>query len=86
MLDAKSNGRGLNAMRHSKEEKRKLKAPPGKFRVIGDDLRDGHSFMVGDFDALETAEQRAKERGGVGTPTHVYNDRGELVVRYGSRQ
>ena len=72
--------------RHFKEDKQKLKASPGQFRVIGYDLRDGQRFMVGDFDCLETAEQRAKERGGVGTPTHVYNDRGELVVRYGSRQ
>jgi hypothetical protein len=39
--------------------------------------------MIGDFDNKED-RARAKNHGMV--TVHVYNDRAELVVRYGSRQ
>ena len=67
-------------------EEPQLRAPAGKFRVIGFALRDGQQYMIGDFDSKEAAEERAKEHGMVGNPAHVYNDRADLVVRYGSRQ
>ena len=63
-----------------------LRAPAGKFRVIGFALREGHNYLIGDFEARDAAEECAKKHGTVGNPVHVYNDRAELVVRYGSRQ
>jgi hypothetical protein len=62
------------------------KAPAGKFRVIGIAPRDGQTYFIGDFDNPEAAEQSARDHGSVGNPVHVYNDHGQLVVRYGSRQ
>ena len=67
-------------------EEPQLRAPGGKFRVIGFALRDGQRYMIGDFDAREAAEECAKKHGMVCNPVHVYNDRADLVVRYGSRQ
>jgi hypothetical protein len=67
-------------------EELQLRAPVGKFRVIGFALRDGQKYMIGDFDSREAAEECAKKHGMVGNPVHVYNDRADLVVRYGSRQ
>jgi len=67
-------------------EEIQLRAPAGKFRVIGFALRDDQKYMIGDFDNIEAAEECAKKHGMVGNPAHVYNDRADLVVRYGSRQ
>ena len=67
-------------------EELQLRAPAGKFRVIGFALRDGQKYMIGDFESREAAEECAKKHGMVGNPVHVYNDRADLVVRYGSRQ
>ncbi len=67
-------------------EELQLRAPTGKFRVIGFALRDGHNYVIGDFDAKDAAEECAKQHGTVGNPVHVYDDRADLVVRYGSRQ
>jgi hypothetical protein len=49
----------------------------------------GHStadavFSIGDFDSLDSAKRAAKQKAGTGTPIFIYNDRGEVVVRYGS--
>ncbi len=62
------------------------KAPTGKFRVIGFALSDDQIYLIGDFGTVRAAEECAKMHGTVGNPTHVYDDAGELVVRYGSRQ
>ncbi len=67
-------------------EELQLRAPTGKFRVIGFALRDGQKYMIGDFDSGQAAGECAKEHGRLGNPVHVYNDRADLVVRYGSRQ
>jgi len=67
-------------------EELQLRAPAGKFRVIGFALRDSQKYMIGDFDSREAAEECAKKHGMVGNPVHVYNDRADLVVRYGSRK
>ena len=67
-------------------EEVQLRAPTGKFRVIGFALRDGQRYMIGDFDTREVAEEYAKRHGMVGNPAHVYNDSADLLVRYGSRQ
>ena len=62
------------------------RAPAGKFRVIGFALRDNQTYLIGDFENSQAAEECAEEHGHVGNPAHVYDDSGELVVRYGSRQ
>jgi hypothetical protein len=67
-------------------EELQLRAPTGKFRVIGFALRDAQKYMIGDFGSREAAEECAKRHGMVGNPVHIYNDRADLVVRYGSRQ
>jgi hypothetical protein len=67
-------------------EEPQLRAPAGMFRVIGFALRDGQKYMIGDFNTKEDAGECAKKHGMVGNPVDVYNDRADLVVRYGSRQ
>jgi hypothetical protein len=62
-----------------------LKAPKGKLRVIGFAVRDDQTYLIGDFETLVLAEQHAKEHGHVGNPVHIYNDAGQLVIRYGSK-
>jgi hypothetical protein len=53
-----------------------LRAPEGKFRVIGVDTFDRTDWVEGDFDTLEEALARARTAGGVMLRTHVYNDQG----------
>lgn len=60
-----------------------LRAPRGKYRVIGVDTFDGTDWVVGDFDTLEVAVQRAREKGGEMLKTHVYNDHGEHLFEAG---
>ncbi len=73
-------------MRYPKASTHELKAAAGKFRVLGVDLHDGDSgnYLLGDFDTLEAAKEHAKIKAGIGSPIFIYNDAGELVVRYGS--
>ncbi len=37
-------------------EELQLRAPAGKFRVIGFALRDGQNYVIGDYDTREAAE------------------------------
>lgn len=53
-----------------------LKAPAGKFRVVGVDTFDRTEWVEGDFDTLEDALARASMRGGEMLKTHVYDDKG----------
>ena len=62
-----------------------FRAPAGKFRVVGFALRDDQVYLIGDFETLIGAEQHANEHGHVGNPVHIYDDAGQLVVRYGSK-
>ncbi len=62
------------------------RAPRGTFRVVGFALTDDQIYLIGDFANIEAAEESAKKHGTVGNPAHVYDDLGNLVVRYGSRQ
>jgi hypothetical protein len=73
-------------MRYPKATKEQLTAPTGRFRVLGVDVRTGSDavYMVGDFDSVSAANTAAKERAGPDSPTFVYNDRAELIMRYGS--
>ncbi len=73
-------------MRYPGASQQQVKAPEGKFRLIALDLDEGSrdGYNLGDFDALEAAKQVAEEKSGVGHPVYVYNDKGELVMRFGS--
>lgn len=61
-----------------------LKAPRGKYRVVGVDTFDGEDFLIGDFDSKEEAIQIAHERGGHMRKTHVYSDAGKHIGEGGS--
>ena len=72
-------------MRYPIGSKAELQAPPGNFRVIAVDVSQrAGNFVVGDFATLEEAKKAANRRGQVGSPVYIYDDKGELVERYGS--
>ena len=73
-------------MRYLQASKEELQPPKGKFRVIGVDLKEGppSNYHLGDFDSLSAAQKLAKQKAGIGNPIFIYDDRAELVVRYGS--
>ncbi len=73
-------------MRYPHTSREELTAPRGKFRLIALDVKEGarEGYTLGDFDALESAKQVAEKKSGVGHPVYVYDDKGELVVRFGS--
>lgn len=74
-----------NEMRYPIGSKAELKAPPQGFRVIEVDLNQrADNLVVGDFETLQAAKAAAARRAQVGTPIYIYDDRGELVERYGS--
>ena len=65
--------------------KNKLKAPKGKFRVIGVDTFEGPTadYLIGDFPSLAEAQSAAKEHAGDMNPVYVYNDAGVMVFNAG---
>ena len=73
-------------MRYPKIPKEERTAPLSHFRVLGVETHTTAEamFSIGDFDSLDSAKHAGKQRAGTGTPIFVYNDRGELLVRYGS--
>jgi hypothetical protein len=73
-------------MRYLQARREELQPPKGKFRVIGVDLKEGPpaNFHLGDFESLTAAQKLAKQKAGIGSPIYIYNDKAELVVRYGS--
>jgi hypothetical protein len=73
-------------MRYPKATKEELTAPPAQFRVLGVEIHATSEsvFSIGDFEALDAAKQAAKQKAGTGVPIFIYDDRGELIVRYGS--
>lgn len=61
-----------------------LKAPDGKFRVLGVDLFDHREYLVGDFDTAEHAfgaadSHNAKRLGPMDDVYYVYNDKGRYL-------
>lgn len=64
--------------------KLELKAPIGKFRVIGVDTFDGTDWIYGDYNTIDDAKAKAKEEGGTMLKTHVYDDAGKHVFEAGS--
>jgi len=63
---------------------KELKAPKGKFRVVGVDTFDGTDWVEGDFDTKEEALELAKLKGGTMLKTHVYDDKGNHINGFGS--
>ncbi len=61
-----------------------LKAPEGKFRVVGVDTFDGTDWIQGDCDTFEGARLGAIEKGGTMLKTHVYNDKGIHLFEAGT--
>ena len=61
-----------------------LKAPAGKFRVVGVDTFDGDDWVQGDFDTQEEALNVANEKGGTMTKMHVYDDKGRHLGEAGT--
>ncbi len=73
-------------MRYPKASAEELQAPTGKFRVIGVDLKVAATanYHLGDFQSLQVAQAAAKGRAGVGNPVYAYDDKRNLMIRYGS--
>lgn len=61
-----------------------LKAPPGKYRVIGVDTFDGTDWIEGDFDTEAEALKCAKKTGGEMLKAHVYDDKGTHIFDAGT--
>jgi hypothetical protein len=73
-------------MRYPKAPKEALTAPPAQYRVLGVEINATSEsvFSIGDFTSLDTAKKAAEQKAGTGVPIFIYNDHGELIVRYGS--
>lgn len=61
-----------------------LKAPKGKFRVVGVDTFSNEDWLVGDFDSLSMAMEVADKKGGTMTKMHVYDDKGNHLHEAGT--
>jgi hypothetical protein len=61
-----------------------LRAPQGKFRVVGVDTFDRTDWVEGDFDTAEEALKRARLIGGTMLRTHVYDDTGRHIGEAGT--
>ena len=61
-----------------------LKAPKGKFRVVGVDTFDGTDWIEGDFETDKEAFDVAKKKGGTMLKTHVYDDQGNHLAEGGT--
>ena len=69
-----------------------LRAPLGKFRVIGVDTFDGEDWIYfvgedwiyGDYDTKEEAINLANEKGGNMLKTHVYDEKGKHIHEAGT--
>lgn len=61
-----------------------LKAPEGKFRVVGVDTFDGSDWVEGDYDTREKALEVVRRKGGTMLKMHAYDDRGKHIGEAGS--
>lgn len=66
--------------------KNELRAPKGKYRVIGVDTFDGptEDYLIGDYDSEDKAREACKDHGGVMNPTYCYDDTGKMVCNFGT--
>lgn len=60
-----------------------LKAPQGKFRVVGVDTFSNEDWIIKDCDTLDQAIAVANENGGTMLKTHVYNDQSQHLHEAG---
>lgn len=60
-----------------------LKAPEGKFRVVGVDTFDGTDWVEGDFNSQSEACLHAMRCGGEMLKMHVYDDAGRHIAEQG---
>jgi hypothetical protein len=65
-------------------ERTELKAPTGKFRVVGVDLFDHGDYLVGDYDTTEEAFRIADDhnkarKGSMDDVYYVYNDQRKFL-------
>lgn len=63
---------------------RDLKAPKGKFKVIGVDTFDGGDWVVGIFSDKNKAIEKANSQGGIMSITYIYDDNGNQVYKAGT--
>ncbi len=65
----------------------RLRAPKGKYRVLGVDTFEGPfaDYLIGDYYSLSGAKKAAKREAGEMNPVYVYNDEGRLVFEAGSK-
>ena len=61
-----------------------LKAPKGKFRVVGVDTFFHEDWVYGDYDTIEEALQVVKDKGGTMNKTHAYDDQGNHLGQAGT--
>jgi hypothetical protein len=61
-----------------------LKAPTGKYRVVGVDTFDGTNWVENDYGNLEEATRIAKGLGGTMLKVHVYDDQGKHLFEAGT--
>lgn len=59
----------------------KLKAPPGKFRVVKVDTFDGGDWVDGDYDTLVEAKRNCI--GGEMLKAYIYDDKGNRIANEG---
>lgn len=64
----------------------KLKAPKGKFRVIGVDTFEAFDadYLIGDYNTPRGAIRVAKKKGKNMNPVYVYDDKGKLIANFGT--
>lgn len=60
-----------------------LKAPKGKFRVVGVDTFSSENWVQGDFDKKEDAIDEADKRGASMLKMHVYDEQGSHLHESG---
>lgn len=61
-----------------------LKAPKGKYRVIGVDTFSNEDWIYGDYDSLKEARELAEKKGGNMLKTYVYNSNGTCLFGFGT--
>lgn len=61
-----------------------LKAPEGKFRVVGVDTFSHDDWVQGDFDTKEKALECARYKSGTMLKMYVYDDKGKYIDGHGS--
>ena len=64
----------------------KLRAPKGKFRVIGVDTFEGPTadYLIGDYKTLDEAKKVCDEHGGTMNITYVYDEAGKRLHNAGT--